>query len=353
MQGILFAAHWFLYKTIVRFFGITNPSHMMGLKISLIALSLSFIASSIVAFRFYNVFSRILYTVGSVWLGAFYFFMLACILTWVIFGITHSVSRLIPSIIFLIAVGLTIYSVVNACNPRVHAISVKIPNLPDSWKNKTAVWASDIHLGQIHGVGFSQRVVDMINDQHPDIVFIGGDLYDGVAVDIPKVTKPFSTLTPPLGTYFITGNHEEFDGNEKYLQAVKDVGMIDFDNKIKLVDGVQLIGVDYHDATNKDTYKQILDNMHLDLTKSTILLKHTPDKLDIAQKAGVSFQISGHTHDGQIFPMNYITSLIYKGFESGLKTFNTMQVYTSNGTGTWGPPLRFGNTPEIVTIRFE
>ncbi len=83
-----------------------------------------------------------------------------------------------------------------------------------------------------------------------------------------------------------------------------------------------------------------------------ILLKHTPFDLDVSERAGIDFQISGHTHQAQIFPLNYITRSVYKGYDYGFKKFGSMQVYVSSGTGTWGPPLRIGTVSEIVVINF-
>jgi hypothetical protein len=97
----------------------------------------------------------------------------------------------------------------------------------------------------------------------------------------------------------------------------------------------------------------ILNGIKINPTLPAILLKHSPTNLDIAHKKGITLQLSGHTHKGQIFPINFITALVYHGYDYGFKKFKDLQIYTSSGAGTWGPPMRVGNIPEIVVIKFE
>jgi predicted MPP superfamily phosphohydrolase len=119
------------------------------------------------------------------------------------------------------------------------------------------------------------------------------------------------------------------------------------------IDGLQLIGVDYHNASNATRFKDLLSKLAINPIKASILLKHEPKDLNIAQAAGISFQISGHTHDAQMWPLNYIGQFVHSGFAYGFKRFKDMQVYTSSGTGTWGPPMRVGTDSEIVFLTFE
>ena len=117
---------------------------------------------------------------------------------------------------------------------------------------------SDTHLGQVRNYGFAQQIADEVTNLHPDIVFIGGDLYDGVAVDLNKTIEPFSKISAPFGTYFITGNHEEFFDNTPYLQAVRRAGIhVLYNEKVDL-DGLQVIGVDYRDSRREEDFRTIL-----------------------------------------------------------------------------------------------
>jgi predicted MPP superfamily phosphohydrolase len=116
---------------------------------------------------------------------------------------------------------------------------------------------------------------------------------------------------------------------------------------------IQIVGVDYRTTTNSDSYTKVLDSLHIDKNIPSILLKHTPMHIDIAEQAGISLQLSGHSHKAQMFPFSLLTRFIFKGFDYGLKRLNNMQVYTSSGVGTWGPPVRVGTKSEIVRIHFS
>jgi predicted MPP superfamily phosphohydrolase len=212
---------------------------------------------------------------------------------------------------------------------------------------------SDTHLGQVRNHGFAREIAAMVQRLRPDFVFIGGDLYDGEAVDVDKVIEPLSRISVPLGTYFITGNHEEFYDNTIYLQAIRRAGMRVLDNEKVELDGVQIIGVDYRDAKREGDLKKILEKMNIDPKKPSILLKHVPTHLHVAEEQGISLQLSGHTHQGQVFLFRLITSRVYQGYDYGLKRFGDLQIYTSSGAGTWGPPMRLDTTPEIVIIEFK
>jgi predicted MPP superfamily phosphohydrolase len=210
-------------------------------------------------------------------------------------------------------------------------------------------------MGQILGPQFLTNVVNKINALTPDMVFIGGDLFDGTgAPDIRALIAPLANIKAPQGTYFITGNHEEFGGsNDTFISAVRAIGIKTLIDQMVVVDGLQLVGVDYMNASQREKFQEILERLSLDTKKPSLLLKHEPRDLDIAEGAGISFQISGHTHRAQMWPFRYITQRLYKGYDYGLKPYGKMQVYTSSGVGTWGPPLRVGTVSEIVFIKFK
>ncbi|OGZ33114.1 MAG: hypothetical protein A2174_01100 [Candidatus Portnoybacteria bacterium RBG_13_41_18] len=365
---ILIAAHWFLFKTVTRFFGLQNPNLILKLKIVFGILSVIFVLASLTIMFLNNFLSRGLYIFASSWLGFAYFFLLASFLIWIIFGITKIFSiqlnfPYIAGLIFGLAFLAGVYGIVNANNLRVKIIDVTLPNLPIYWQDKTAVWISDMHLGQVWNFQTAQRLAQKIQALNPDIVFIGGDLYDGVKADLDKLAKPFAKINAVKGIYFITGNHEEFGDKTPYIEAVKNTGIKVLNNELVNVDGLQIIGVDDRDSNNRDTFQKILDGLNINKQQPSILLKHTPFYIDVAQNAGVSLQLSGHTHEGQLFLFKYITQAVYKGFDFGLKKAGSPRlrvgeagnliVYTSSGALTWGPPMRVDTQPEIVVVKFE
>jgi hypothetical protein len=357
VQSILFLGHWFLYRTLVRFFGLPSPAKLLTLKVVLGLLSVSLVLTSFLAFRYSNFPVRCLYTGAASWLGIFYLFILAAILCWIFHGLAKLFhfpldKRILIEILIGIGLLASLYGFINAGVIRTTRISLQLPHLPGQWKGKTAIWVSDTHLGQIRNHGFAQHIANLVQNLHPDIVFIGGDLYDGVAVHLDKVIEPFSKISPPYGIYFITGNHEEFYDNTPYLNAVRRAGIRGLYNEMIDLDGLQIIGVDYRDAAREEAFRSILKKMGIDPHKPSILLKHTPLHLQVAREQGVSAQLSGHTHQGQVFLFRFITSWVYRGYDFGLKWFGDLLVYTSSGAGTWGPPMRIDTNPEIVVITF-
>jgi predicted MPP superfamily phosphohydrolase len=357
---VLALAHWALYRTIVDFFSPANRIFLLVLKIGLAILALGLVVAFLLATRFDNIFVGIFYTGAMSWLGLLNFFILASILCWLVLGLSKLFSfsfdrGMLASILFSIGAILAIYGIINSGNVRINRISVKFPNLSASWRSKTAVWVSDTHLGQIRGVGFARYVASLAEQEHPDIFFIGGDLFDGEAADNEKLVEPFAKIAAPQGTYFITGNHEEFsvEAKEKYLAIVRKSGIRVLDNEMINLNGLQIIGVDYNDAMDQDKFKAILQSLGIDKSQPSILLKHAPFNIPEAAEAGISLQLSGHTHQGQLFLFKYITYFVYKGFDIGPKKLGDTIVYTSSGAGTWGPPMRVDTKPDIVVIKFE
>jgi len=346
IQSILFTAHWALYKTILRFFVIENPGIIHCLKILLGFLSITFVLASYLSFYYNNLPIRIFYNLAAGWLGFLYLFLIASAILWIFRGSS-------AIILFTFAVLIGVYGITYANNIQITRLNIRLNNLPDVWRGKTAVWVSDIHLGQIRGLAFSEQTTQKIQGLHPDIVFIGGDLFDGVAADYNKLVEPFLRFKAPWGTYFITGNHEEFDGKEKFITAAKSANMQVLDNQLVDIAGVQLAGVDYRDTSDLDNFKSILNKLKIDKGKPAILLKHSPYYVEESQKAGIDLQLSGHTHQGQIFPIQYISRQIFYGYEFGLHKLGSLLIYTSSGGGTWGPPFRLGTRPEIVQVTFS
>jgi predicted MPP superfamily phosphohydrolase len=216
------------------------------------------------------------------------------------------------------------------------------------------IWISDVHLCSVRRSRFAKKIVEISNSLNPDLVFIGGDLFDGTHKPDPAlISKPFKDLISKQGIYFIPGNHEELNSPELFFEVIRSYGIKILMDEMVVIDNVQIVGVDYLSTLKKENFKNILNNLNFDKEKITILLKHEPKDLDISEKMGISFQISGHTHQGQQWPLNYLAWIIYKGFSYGLKKYKSMFVYVSSGVGGWGPPLRVGTNHEIVEITFK
>ncbi len=347
--------HFVIYQAIISLFSFSTTAQLVS-GIILIVLCFSFVAAVTMSFKFNNLFTRIYYRISAVWLGiAFYLFLVSCfyILAVSILPITYYIFIKDLGILFIIlAIIASFYGIFHARKILIKNITVILPNLPTEWFTKRAVFISDVHLGAVNGENFAKKIADKINKINPDIIFIGGDLYDTVKVDEFEIIKPFANLHPVLGVYFVTGNHEEYRKDKIFLDAIKKTGIHILYNEMVMIDGLQLIGVDDRDSTNADKFKTILEKFNIDKNKPSILLKHQPAQLADAWRAGISLQISGHTHKAQVFPLNVFTKLIFKGYDYGLKMWDKMIVYTSSGVGTWGPPLRVGSDSEIVIFHF-
>ena len=358
VQSILFLIHFFLYQTWTFFRDGPRPQGHLTLQLAIAALSLSFISASLLAYRYSNSLVRMYYTISAVWLGFVNFGFMAACACWIfygglrIFGL-HADGRLLAGTFLEIAILATLYGIANASWIRVKEITVKLPNLPESWRGRVAAQVSDLHLGHVRNLGFVRRIVATLIRLNPDAVFITGDLFDGMAVDLDRLCKPWAEMSASLGTYFITGNHEEFSDRTKYLEALKRCDVRILENEKIIVDGLQIVGVHFRDAAPGERLRSLLNRAALDRERASILLVHEPRHLDVAEEAGISLQVSGHTHRGQFFPFTRIVSRIYMQYAYGLQTLGNLTVYTTCGTGTWGPPIRLGTSPEIVLIQFE
>ena len=261
--------------------------------------------------------------------------------------------REIAIVVFAGAVLAGLGGIANASWTRVKHIRVPIANLPEAWRGRVGVFVSDMHLGPVLGYGFSKRVVTLLNRSRADVVFMTGDVYDGTAADVSLFAKPFADLSAPLGSYFVTGNHEEFGNPAKYLEALRRSGVRVLEREKVTLDGLQVVGVPYHDLATPESFGYALRQANLQPGVPSLLLAHAPNRLWEAEAAGISLHLSGHTHAGQFFPWTIIVSRIYGKFAYGLHRLGAMTVYTTCGAGTWGPPVRLGTNPEVVLIHFE
>jgi uncharacterized protein len=358
VQAILLASHWFVYRTWMAFQPTPDPPGISTLGLAIAILSVTFISASLLAWRYYGIAVRLYYIAAAAWLGFFSFFFLAACASWIFFGVAKALRLPWPRphiafVLFGLATLAGVYGLANSAVIRVRRVPIKLPNVPASWRGRTAALVTDTHLGHVRGVRFARRIVAMVSRLRPDIVLIAGDLYDGTAANVRELAEPLRSLSAPHGTYFIAGNHEEFGDRTKYLEAVGATGVRVLNNESVVLDGLQLVGAHHRDAARPECLRAILQNARLDSNSASILLTHAPDQLSVAADEGIGLQLSGHTHGGQFFPFTWFTSRIYGKFVYGLNRLGNLLVYTSYGAGTWGPPLRVGTNPEIVLLTFE
>lgn len=344
-------ANFIIYEAVLLVFGIAPPSFLvMGI---LCILGVSFIMSLFLGMRFYNVFTRIYYRFSMIFMGFFGYFFLASIVYIFEFLSIGDPSRFFALILFGLVIMVGIYGIFHVRKLIVKTITIKLPNISEIWHKRKVVWISDLHIGQINGRKYTERVVKKLKIISPDIIFIGGDLFDGTNTkEVFEYILQFHELAVPLGIYFITGNHEGYGNNNLLIQKINEAGIRILNDEKIVIDNLQIIGVDFKTTAKENNFKKILANLLIDIKMPSILLKHEPRYTNVAQEAGISFQISGHTHQAQQWPFEYLTRLIYGRFAYGLQQLGNMQVYTSSGVGTWGPPMRVGTDSEIIVFTF-
>jgi uncharacterized protein len=355
VQFVLFLTHYFLYQTWTFH---SMPGHPRAVEAALGLLSISFVAASVLAFSYTSAPVRVLYKGAAAWMGFLSFLFLAALLSWVLLGIAALAGigidfHRMVEVLFALALALGSYGIWNASWTRITRARVRLQNLPDAWRGRKAALISDVHLGHVRNRGFLQRLISAVLKEEPDLVFIAGDLFDGTAIDAAKAAEPLNRLTAPHGVYFVAGNHEQFGDDSKYLSAIAATGVRVLKNERVNVEGLQIVGVPYRDAATNGGLASALRRVPLDKERASILLTHAPDDPAAAEALGFSLQLSGHTHLGQFIPWSWMARRVYRQFVYGLSRIGKMQVFTSSGAGTWGPPLRLGSNPEIVMLEFE
>ena len=259
----------------------------------------------------------------------------------------------------LLAFGVTLVGFINARRvARVVEVEVPIPGLPAALHGYSIVQISDIHVGPTIKRGYLDAIVTKVNALTPDAVAITGDLVDGSVRRLAPHTEPLARLVARDGIFFVTGNHEYYSGAEEWIAELRRLGLTVLLNQhvVRERDGERLMiaGVTdftahlFHESHRSDPGKAAAGappGLH-----ARILLAHQPRSATAAAAAGFDLQLSGHTHGGQFFPWNLFVPL-QQPFTAGLNRLNQLWVYTSRGTGYWGPPKRFGAPSEITCVR--
>ncbi|QRM20099.1 metallophosphoesterase [Dechloromonas sp. TW-R-39-2] len=240
---------------------------------------------------------------------------------------------------------------------RVVRVDIPLAGLPEALVGVTIVQLSDIHVGPTIKQNYVQAIVDRVNQLDADLVAITGDVVDGSVEELHADTAPLGDLRSRYGTYVVSGNHEYYAGATAWMREFERIGLHNLDNRHLVIerDGARFIlaGVsDYSaaafDASQASDPVAALAGSPPGLLR--VLLAHQPRSARAAAAAGFDLQLSGHTHGGQFWPWNHFVPL-QQPFTAGLHRLGRLAVYTSRGTGYWGPPKRFGAPSEIAVLR--
>jgi len=353
---VIGVGHVVVYQAVVAFFSVKSQTIFSVLRIVTVLLSLSFVVTSIVTMLYSNKVLGFLYTASAVWLGTFFWLLIASTLGALVLVISRSVGvesmwpLIVGQLCIYSAFIMSAYGVWHTNTIHITRYTVALSHLPTEWQGKKIAMVADLHLGNVYDQAFSEKVSRLISEENPEAVLVPGDFYDGPPADFESLAKPFGALKTKYGTFFSTGNHESYREMSIYTNALTSAGVKVIDDKVVNLDGLQIIGLSYPSTTDVETQKQVLASIGVDPTKPSIVLKHVPKDMGELVQAGIGLQVSGHTHRGQVWPASLIAESIFGEYTYGHHLFQNMDVITTSGAGTWGPPQRIGTDSEIVII---
>jgi uncharacterized protein len=349
------------YKSIP---GLQNNKLLYGLVFFLLAAL--FIVAKFLESKHSSVITDILNIVGGFWLA----FMLYGFVFFILSDIVLLLLR-IPGIIsaenvvhyrkwtFIVIIAcsalLIIGGFINAIIPVTREYNITVHKPAGSVKTLRIAAVSDIHIGSIIRKRSLKKMSSMIKDLKPDVIFLLGDIVDGEIGPVLRgdLLQYFTWPDCTDGLYAITGNHEFIGGADRTIPYIESKGIrVLKDEMVTLEGGIQLIG-----RIDRDSYRFYRKQrmplgelmMQADTTKPVILLDHQPFHLDETASYGIDLELSGHTHNGQMWPLNYVTSMIYELSYGYLKKKNTNFI-VSSGYGLWGPRVRSGSRSEVLLI---
>ncbi len=351
-----------------------SPKLQLAFKWTMLILTASYLLGRFLEKVWYNPIPITFHWIGAFWFAGMLYAVMALLfidLVRVANAFLHflpnaqsaaylSLKNITSLVVISLVVLIVLIGHINAWSTKMNRSTLAINKSANGLKTLKIVAVSDIHLGTIIGPRKTSKLIESINKLSPDIVLLAGDVVDEDLRPVIEqdLGKNFMNLKSTYGTYAIMGNHEYIggaDAADKYMKA---------HNINILRDSVTLINNSFYivgrEDKDKDRFTGVkrleVDSLLRNLNKELpiILLDHQPFNLQNVVKAGVDLQISGHTHHGQLWPMNYITQAIFE-VSKGYKKIDNTNIWVSTGFGTWGPPVRIGNRPEIleITLNFK
>ena len=297
--------------------------------------------------------SHSMYTIGTSWL-IFTLYMALFLLLFDILKLFKVVYKYRFYLSLVFTLGLLGYGVYNYHHPETNVVSIltnkRYEDTPQAIK---IVAISDVHLGNGTGKTALKKYVEMINAQHQDLILISGDLIDNSVVPLytENMADELANLKAPMGIYMVLGNHEYISGIDESIRYIKSTQIqLLRDSVVTLPNGIQLIGRDDRHNRKRRSLQELMVN--IDKSKPIILLDHQPFDLEETKAAGIDLQFSGHTHHGQIWPINWVTDYIFEQ-SHGYRQWGNSHVYVSSGLSLWGPPFRIGTHCEMVIFNFQ
>ncbi|MGE5056162.1 MAG: metallophosphoesterase [Acidobacteriota bacterium] len=301
--------------------------------------------------------ARILERIGAEWFGIIFLLLVSLLFVDLITLFGRLWPRYAPVLrgCALVAAGLLslIAFVQGHRAPVIEKYEVSLPKLPPELDGAVVVLASDFHLGTLLQGDWLEARIQQIEAEHPDMIVLAGDIVEGENPSEAELLPSLRMLHAPLGVWSVTGNHEFDEENENKPDVLANSGVqVLHDRWAEVRPGLIVAGID--DLTSRHRQRYIGNSIEKVLqarpaNAATILVSHTPWSVETAAQAGVSLMLSGHTHEGQIWPFNYVVGLTHP-FLAGRYEVNGMPLVVCRGTGTWGPRMRLWRRGEIARI---
>lgn len=363
---VLGSLHTYL---IIRGLQVIPPSYKTLFITVIFIFAFSYVAARIMENTSCNIITQTLVWIGSVWFAIMMYYFFAVLIVDILRLINHFIPffpafitdnpERTKTILGWSVSALILVTVLaghlNSRNPVLKKINIPINKKAGDLKTLNIAMISDVHLGTIIGRPYLNKVVNKINSLNPDIILMPGDVIDEDIKPVVEnnVGELLKNLKSKYGVYAVTGNHEYIGGVREAVNYLTDHGVKMLSDTVELIDGkFYLAGredrsIKMFSGKTRKTLVEILSGV--DKTYPVILMDHQPIALNEAEENGVDLQLSGHTHNGQLWPLNYITDAVYEIGWGYLKKGNT-QYYVSCGVGGWGPPARLGSRPEIMNF---
>ncbi len=366
LYGLLHAYFYFKLKSVIIISPLSNWLILAFLFIMLIA---PILINVFIKYEWHFITTFLSY-IAYTWMAVLFLFFSAHICMDIYNGVIHLFSIIFPVsflnfklgsmisfvVVILMVVGIISYGFFEAENIKVKEVVLETEKLPSAINSLKVLQISDIHFSAINSVRLARKIVDIINGLNPELLVSTGDLIERGLLEKEEVASLFRSIKTPYGKYAVTGNHEFYTGITKAIEFTENAGFKMLRNEgVTVGDVLNVVGLDDPTSKQSESNANVSENKILNEfsnKKFTILLKHQPT---INKRSATLFdlQLSGHTHNGQIFPFRLITSLFFP-YNNGLfQVGNNSYFYVNSGTGTWGPPVRFLSPPEITIFTFQ
>jgi predicted MPP superfamily phosphohydrolase len=257
----------------------------------------------------------------------------------------------VPAVSLVSLVAVALGAIIALRGPGVEKVVVHVPGLHRDLEGFRIVQISDLHVGRSIRRGYVERTVERARSLAPDLVALTGDMVDGPVERLAAHVAPLATLAEDGRAFFVLGNHDCYSGASAWIAHWREMGVRVLLNEhavLRRGAATLLVG-----GVVDPAYRARRPEISLQDAPSAdfrLLLAHNPKLAPLGARAGFDLQLSGHTHAGQFFPWTLAVRLVHAPHVAGLSREGQMWVYVSAGTGSWGPPVRFGTSPEITLV---